>query len=215
MRPQAPNPRPSPPAARKQRDIPGWIQVGLAILAFFGLTGTALLNWFGLHPPVPVPTATAIAVPTGTAWLPSTPTGTTERPAPTGTTRRPAPTVTTKRPGPVRTTGRPDPPPIPSPPDVGPGPQLVGTWAGTSQLSAHESTSLRMTLSLAADGRYGWTRDVIRDSGYWEVNGEMITFDQDSGGRYEWPFQLSGSGSRRVLILITTQGGTTRLRRTG
>lgn len=85
---------------------------------------------------------------------------------------------------------------------------------GSSQLSAYESTSLSMTLSLSADGHYAWERDVIHDSGYWEeVQGGYITFEQDSGGQYAWPYRLSGSGSRQVLTLVTEQGGTTKLHR--
>jgi predicted secreted protein len=84
---------------------------------------------------------------------------------------------------------------------------------GSSQLSAYESTSSSMTLSLSADGHYAWERDVIHDSGYWEVQGGYITFEQDSGGQYAWPYRLSGSGSRQVLTLVTEQGGTTKLHR--
>jgi hypothetical protein len=40
-----------------------------------------------------------------------------------------------------------------------------------------------------------------------------VACEQDTGGQYEWPYQLSGSGSRRVLSIVMEQGGTTRLHR--
>jgi hypothetical protein len=67
-----------------------------------------------------------------------------------------------------------------------------------------------MTMNLGGDGHYAWERDVVHDSGRWELDGDQIYFEQDTGGQYEWPYELSGSGSRQVLSIVMAQGGTTR-----
>jgi hypothetical protein len=98
-------------------------------------------------------------------------------------------------------------------PAADPAAVLVGDWSGNSQLSAYEQTSLTMRLTLRADGSYEWSRDVIHDSGFWEIKGAAIDFQQDSGGQYDWPWQLGTSGGRQVLKLQNEQGGIATLRR--
>jgi hypothetical protein len=182
---------------KKDRDVPGWIQVLLGVLGFFGIGSAAVFGFSFDKSEANTPATTSPTV----AVTPGTPTSepttserrTTDTSPRTRTSPRPAATTDT----PVDETNS----------------AVVGDWTGSSQLSAYESTSLSMTLSLSADGRYSWERDVIHDSGYWEVQGDYIAFEQDSGGQYAWPYRLSGSGSRQVLTLVTEQGGTTKLHR--
>jgi hypothetical protein len=194
--------QPPPPAAaptKKNRDVPGWIQVVFAALTFFGITG-ALLHIGFPDGDDHSNNTTIITEPTVTgSTAPST--------APAGTGP-----VTEDPPSHDPTTAPPRKPTTP-PAAPDPGGKLVGTWRGSSPLSAYEQTSLSMTVVLGDDGRYTWQRDAVHDSGYWDLDGDQLAFEQDTGGRYEWPYALSGSGSRQVLSFVMEQGGTTRLHR--
>lgn len=182
---------------KKDRDVPGWIQVLLGVLGFFGIGSAAVFGFSFDKSEANFPATTSPTV----AVTPGTPTS-----EPTTSERRPTDTSPPTRtpPRPAATTE--------TPVDEA-NAAVVGEWRGSSQLSAYESTSLSMMLSLSADGHYAWERDVIHDSGYWEVQGGYITFEQNSGGQYAWPYRLSGSGGRQVLTLVTEQGGTTKLHR--
>lgn len=196
---------------KKDRDVPGWIQVFLGVLGFFGIGSAAVFGFSFDKSEANSPATTSPTV----AVTPGTPTSepTTSEPTTSEPTTPERRTTDTGAPTPTRT------PPHPAATTDTSVDQanaaLVGDWRGTSQLSAYESTSLSMTLSLSADGHYAWQRDVIHDSGYWEVQGDYIAFEQDSGGQYAWPYRLSGSGSRQILTLVTEQGGTTKLHRIG